>query len=141
MKEQIFSKFRDYNNELEKILEKKDFSKDSKNLLLSMFYKVENSYSDYETVKRNIKSKQEYLENILSNIKLCNSIELVKPNTNQFREFKEKNLVYNVDLKILLSINKFKDLVIDNTVIISIKVILKINIFLYKYFFLLNKFL
>lgn len=108
MKEEIFSKFRDYNNELEKILEKKDFSKDSKNLLLSMFYKVENSYSDYETVKRNIKSKQEYLENILSNIKLCNSIELVKPNTNQFREFKEKNLVYNVDLKM----KKIK--VIDN---------------------------
>ena len=108
MKKEIFSKFRDYNNELEKILEKKDFSKDSKNLLLSMFYKVENSYSDYETVKRNIKSKQEYLENILSNIKLCNSIELVKPNTNQFREFKEKNLVYNVDLKM----KKIK--VIDN---------------------------
>lgn len=108
MKEEIFSKFKDYNSELEKILEKKDFSKDSKNLLLSMFYKVENSYSDYETVKRNVKSKQEYLENILSNIKLCNAIDLVKPNTEQFKEFKEKKIVYSVDLKM----KKIK--VIDN---------------------------
>ena len=67
MKEEFFSKFKDYNGELEKILEKKDFSKDSKSLLLSMFYKLESSYSDYETVKRKVKSKQEFLENILEN--------------------------------------------------------------------------
>ena len=90
MKEEIFSKFRDYNNELEKILEKKDFSKDSKNLLLSMFYKLEISYNDYETVKRKVKSKQEFLLNILDNIKQCNKIELVKPGTNEFEEFEEK---------------------------------------------------
>ena len=54
MKEDIFSKFKDYNNELEKILENKDFSKDSKNLLLSMFYKLETSYSDYEIAKRKV---------------------------------------------------------------------------------------
>ena len=72
MKEEFFSKFKDYNGELEKILEKKDFSKDSKNLLLSMFYKLEISYNDYETVRRKAKTKQEYLENILDNIKQCN---------------------------------------------------------------------
>ena len=33
MKEDIFSKFKDYNNELEKILENKDFSKDSRNII------------------------------------------------------------------------------------------------------------
>jgi len=60
MKEDFFSKFKDYNKELEKILEKKDFSKDVKNLLLSMFYKLEISYNDYFFVKRNCKSKQEY---------------------------------------------------------------------------------
>lgn len=108
MKEELFSKFRDYNNELEKILEKKDFSKDSKSLLLSMFYKLEISYSDYETVKRKVKTKQEYLENILENIKTCNKIQLVKPNTKEFKEFQEKNINYEVDLKL----KKIK--VIDN---------------------------
>lgn len=100
MKEDIFSKFKDYNNELEKILENKDFSKDSKNLLLSMFYKLETSYSDYETVKRNVKTKQEYLENILENIKYCNSIVLIKPNTEEFEEFKNENKIFDVDLKL-----------------------------------------
>lgn len=100
MREDFFSKFRNYNNELEKILEKKDFSKDSKNLLLSMFYKLENSYDDYEIVKRKVKSKQEYLENILVNIKQCNKIELIKPNTKKFEDFREKRITCNIDLKL-----------------------------------------
>ena len=99
MKEEFFSKFKDYNGELEKILEKKDFSKDSKSLLLSMFYKLESSYSDYETVKRKVKSKQEFLENILENIKYCNKIELIKPGTQKFKELENNNIKYNVDLK------------------------------------------
>lgn len=99
MKEEIFSKFKDYNKELEKILEKKDFSKDTKNLLLSMFYKLEISYNDYYTVKRNIKTKQEYLENILENIKNSNSIELIKPTDEEFEKFKENGL-YEIDLKL-----------------------------------------
>ena len=108
MREDIFSKLKDYNNELEKILEKKDFSKDSKNLLLSMFYKLETSYNDYEIVKRKVKTKQEYLENILENIKYCNSIILIKPNTDEFEEFKKENKIFDVDLKL----KKIK--VIDN---------------------------
>ena len=40
-KEKILFKMRDYNNELEKILEKKSFSETTKNLLLSMLYKIE----------------------------------------------------------------------------------------------------
>ena len=58
MKEEIFSKFKDYNRELEKILEKKNFSKDTKNLLLSMFYKLEISYNDYYAVKRKSKTSR-----------------------------------------------------------------------------------
>ena len=100
MREDIFSRFKDYNNELEKILEKKDFSKDSKNLLLSMFYKLETSYEDYETVKRKVKTKQEYLDNILENIKYCNNITLIKPNTEEFEELKRENKIFDVDLKL-----------------------------------------
>ena len=42
-KKKILSKlnFKDYNNEVEEILEKKSFSSNVKNLLLSMFYKIE----------------------------------------------------------------------------------------------------
>jgi len=61
MKEEFFSKFRDYNKELEKILENKGFSKEVKNLLLSMFYKLEISYNDYFLVKRNSRTKQEII--------------------------------------------------------------------------------
>lgn len=100
MKEEIFSKFKDYNKELEKILEKKDFSKDTKNLLLSMFYKLEMSYNDYFIVKRKCKSKQEYLENILDNIKNSNKIELIKPSDKDFEPFKEENGLYTVDYKL-----------------------------------------
>ena len=98
MKEDFFSKFKDYNKELEKILEHKDFSKDTKNLLLSMFYKLEASYNDYYTVKKNCVKKQEYLENILDNIKNSNGIELVKTNDEEFDKFKEKQ--YEIDLKL-----------------------------------------
>ena len=99
MKEEIFSRFKDYNKELEKILEKKDFSQDTKNLLLSMFYKIDISYNDYYTVKRNSKTKQEYLENILENIRNSNKISLVKPSDIEFEEFKDRGL-YEIDFKL-----------------------------------------
>ena len=52
MPKDIFSKIiKDYNNELEIILEQKAFSSDVKNLLLSMLYKIENAYEDYKKVK------------------------------------------------------------------------------------------
>ena len=50
---------KDYSNELEKIIETKDFDEEVKNLLLSIFYKIDVSYKDYKKVKRNIETKQE----------------------------------------------------------------------------------
>ena len=91
-------KIRDYNNELEKILENKLFSYDVKNLLLSMLYKIENAYKDYETVKVEVSSKKEYIENILRIIKeKALKIFLVKSETSEAKEFEEKNLKYKVD--------------------------------------------
>ena len=98
MKQEFFSKFIDYNRELEKILEHKNFSEDVKNLLLSMFYKLETYYNDYETVKRTYKTKIEYLDNVLENIKLINSIKLIKPNDSDFEEIKQ-NGNFEIDLK------------------------------------------
>lgn len=81
-KNTIFSKLniKDYNNELENILERKFFSLEVKNLLLSMLYKIENAFEDYKTVKVNVPSKKEFIENILSIIKQnCKEIIVVKP--------------------------------------------------------------
>ena len=62
--EKIFSKLnsRDYNNQLEKILENKDYSVTVKNLLLSMLYKIESGYKDYSIVKRIVHDKKTYIE-------------------------------------------------------------------------------
>lgn len=99
MKEDFFSKFKDYNKELEKILEHKEFSKEIKNLLLSMFYKIENSYNDYYLVKTKCKTKHEYLNNLLDNIKNTNSMDLISANNLEFKDFKNREL-YKIDRKL-----------------------------------------
>ena len=50
---------KDYNNELETILENKKFDENAKNLLLNILYKIEAAYKDYEKVKVKSKSKEE----------------------------------------------------------------------------------
>ena len=99
-KNKILSKLniRDYNNELEKILENKLFSYDVKNLLLSMLYKIENAYRDYETVKVEGPSKKEFIENILRIIReKALKILLVKPGAPEAKELEQKNVKYKVD--------------------------------------------
>lgn len=96
-KEDIFSKISrigNYNNELEAVLEKKAFSEDVKNLLLSMLYKIENAYADYETVKRNVEKKKEYVKNIIQIIEeQCKEIEFVKPYTQECEILQGKNFL------------------------------------------------
>lgn len=96
MKEDFLKKFKNYNKELEKILEKKKFSEEVKNLLLSMMYKIEISYNDYIVVKKLYKKKQKYLDNILENICNCNEIILIKPNDENFEAWQEKK--FEIDL-------------------------------------------
>ena len=96
--EKILSKIttKDYHNELEIILEDKDFSEDVKNLLLSCVYKIEAGYQDYERVKQTVVNKREYLEEILTIIKeKCHHIEIQK----ELLENSENNLEnrYEVD--------------------------------------------
>lgn len=101
-KNKILSKLniniRDYNNELEKILENKLFSYDVKNLLLSMLYKIENAYKDYETVKVEVPSKKEFIENILRIIKeKALKIFIAKPETAEAKELEKKEQTYQLD--------------------------------------------
>ena len=103
-KSKILSKLnidiKDYNNELEKILENKLFSYDVKNLLLSMLYKIENAYKDYEKVKVEVPSKREYIENLFDIIKeKCLKIFLVKAGTPEAENLEKNNLLFKVDRK------------------------------------------
>ena len=99
MPKDIFSKIiKDYNNELEVILEQKAFSSDVKNLLLSMLYKIENAYEDYKKVKVNVCSKKQFVKEILETIeKRCEEIEIIKMTGKEGQELYEKNINCIVD--------------------------------------------
>ena len=85
-KSNFLTKFvkKDYNNKLEEVLSKKDFSEEVKNTLLSMFYKIENGYKDYKTVKRETFEKKEYIEKLINIVdKDCKQITFLPINSNE----------------------------------------------------------
>ena len=102
-KEKIFSKlkYKDYNNLLEQVLEKKDFSSTGKNLILSVLYKMETNYNDYKTVKRDITAKEEILTDFINLVKeYCNSLIVIKP------ESKRSSLLSNTESKYIANLDK-----------------------------------
>ena len=117
-KENLLGKIvrKDYNNELEKVLENKNFDEDVKNLLLSIFYKIEVSYKDYQEVKRNVESKQEYIEKIIKLIQSCETIKIAKPNSKEAEKLVDRTFLvdkqnksiicFPVERKLLYSISK-----------------------------------
>lgn len=96
-KDKIFSKLniKNYNNELEEILEKKIFSSEVKNLLLSMLYKMENAYKDYMAVKVEVLPKKDFISYIIKIIKEdCFDIEFISPEKEEKAEIdKEKGKI------------------------------------------------
>ncbi len=82
-KEKIMQKLKikDYNEELENILGEKTFSKDVKNLLSSMLYKIENSYEDYKKTKVDVEPQNEYLEEL---------IKIIRKRLQRHRNYKTK---------------------------------------------------
>lgn len=98
------------NNKLEEILSKKDISEEVKNTLLSIFYKIENGYDDYKTVKRNTFEKKVYIQKLTKIIdKKCDKIEFINLKE-QKKEIidKEKKYIrcYPIDNNILYCIAK-----------------------------------
>lgn len=80
----LFSKLKDYNIELEEILDNKYFSSNIKSLLLSMIYKIEISYTDFQKVKKSVRSKEDFLNEIVEIIRLyCDNIKTVEPDSDQ----------------------------------------------------------
>ena len=85
-KEKFLNKIvkKDYNNELEMILEKKTFDENAKNLLLNILYKIEASYKDYEKIKRDIMTKEEYIKQFIDMIQEnCDNITICKMNSKE----------------------------------------------------------
>lgn len=108
---------KDYNNELEKVLEKKAFDENTKSLLLNILYKIETAYQDYEKVKPEVEEKEEFIQSIIDIIKNhCEDIKIVKPNskgsemlgTKTFLVEKNKKRIicYPIERKVLYCIAK-----------------------------------
>lgn len=90
---------KDYNLELEKILENKDFSKNVKNLLLSMLYKIEAGFKDYITVKTVAEDKKNYIQAILDIIEnKCKQIIIVDEKSDMSKEMQEKNTRFIINI-------------------------------------------
>ena len=80
----LFSKLKDYNLELDDVLDKKTFSSNIKNLLLSMTYKIETAYTDFKEVKRCVRNKEDLLNEIVETVRLyCENIKVAEPDSDQ----------------------------------------------------------
>lgn len=101
-KENLLEKIvkKDYDNELEKILEAKKFDERAKNFLLEILYKVEISYKDYQKVKRDVESKEEYITKIIKIVENdCDDIQLVIPSTQNPKEAKKQIILIDKENK------------------------------------------
>lgn len=87
MKNKIIPK--DYKEELANIAEQKRFSQNAGNLLLSMFYKTEDSFDNYKTVKREVPERDDFLKSIVDNVrKNCYNIEIAEANSELAKQLK-----------------------------------------------------
>ena len=138
-KENIIAKLniKNYNKELENILQQKHFSKLCNNLLLSMLYKIENSYEDYKKVKVIAPNKKDYIEELLKIIKDdCQKINIIKPGDENLQDVGElKNYeitTYENELNLLKSLfildsNKFNIKSVDKIRSIAISKMLNLG--------------
>lgn len=96
---------KDYNNQLEMIIQEKKISTTGKNLLLSMLYKIEANYSDYAVVKQNHVTRDECLQEILKIIQeKCNKLLLVEPKSKKgmvLAKYKVNSVVNSVKEEII----------------------------------------
>lgn len=96
----LFTKLKDYNMELDNILDGKYFSSNIKNLLLSMIYKIETYYPDYKEVKRCVRSNNDFLNEIINIIRLyCDNIKTVEPDSDQAKILIKNNVKAVTNLK------------------------------------------
>ena len=108
---------KNYNNELEEVLEKKNFDENTKSILLNILYKIETAYKDYEKVKQEVEPKEEFIQAIITIIKDdCEDIKVIKLHSDEsemlgtktFLVEKEKKRIicYPIERKLLYCISK-----------------------------------
>lgn len=108
---------KNYNNELEAVLETKSFDEYTKNTLLSILYKLETAYKDYKTVKSNVMPKEQFMQTIIDIIKNdIEEIQMIKMNSDDAKilgkrtfivDKKNKKIIcYPIERKILYAIAK-----------------------------------
>ena len=108
---------KNYNNELEEVLEKKSFDENTKSILLNILYKIESAYKDYEKVKRDVETKDDFIENIIRTIQNdCNDIKVIRLQSEENKilgtktfliEKKSKRIIcYPIERKIFYCISK-----------------------------------
>ena len=74
---------KDYKDELASIADKRHFTNEAVNLLLGMCYKIEDNYDNYKMVKREVPSKNVFVEKIVQNVKEnCDYINVVTRKNN-----------------------------------------------------------
>ena len=82
---------KNYKNELEVVLENKFFGENAKSILLEILYKIETAYKDYEIVKKDEKTREEYVEEFINIIKeKCKTIKIIPPNSEQSKLLNNK---------------------------------------------------
>ena len=108
---------KNFNNELELVLEKKNFDENVKNILLTILYKLETAYKDYEQVKKNVMPKDDFLKMVIDIIKNdVDEITLVKINSPEAEilgnktflvDKKNKKIIcYPIERKVLYCLSK-----------------------------------
>ena len=91
---------KDYNNELEKVLEKKAFAENTKSILLNILYKIETSYKDYKKAKQDVDTKERIIERIIQNIENnCDDIKLITPNSEESKIIGNKTFLVEKNKK------------------------------------------
>ena len=95
---------KDYNNELENILEDKNYDENVKSILLSILYKIEVAYKDLQTVKKDIENQEEYKANLLDIIKnQCNQIKIVRMSDEKHKIPENKTYIIDKEKKEIIS--------------------------------------
>lgn len=88
MKRKFLSK--DYKEELANIAETKNFSQESENLLLGMCYRIDDSYDNYEIVKRQVPSREDFFDELTREVECnCKNIMIATPKSKLEKELKE----------------------------------------------------
>ena len=111
-KDNLFSK-NNYDIQLESVLEKKQFNDETKGLISSIIYKIDNAYKDYFEIKNGVRLKSEIISDIIDSLEnYCNNIEIINPekSKNKFSVDKRKKYVksYPTEVNLLQALSYVK---------------------------------